>query len=189
MGDTTLTKLIWRVTGVSVGRTSCESCGHDIANLYHLRAPTGETMIVGSECVKSLAESVDIDFDIKIERRLNRAARQWRDNNPPRKTDETREQYINRRLSEMGNAWAGFKLCVKLDFMKVQAVAEVEHAAELAALKAKITSQYSAEFDAYVAALRSIDAEAVNKAHSAIEAATGANRFDYNQPAYKVRKI
>ena len=86
---------------------SCDHCGHSIKQCYEIvETETNRQMTVGSDCVVHLTSS-SIDFENKVkitEKRFKRASAQWRSQKPPKKENETRVEYINRRLVEMDNA-------------------------------------------------------------------------------------
>jgi hypothetical protein len=95
-----MTATQWRVDAVDVGRYHCEGCGHEIVNRYYLTDDLGHSMIVGSECVKQWcghSESLNAN---RLAKRIARAARDWKQT----PSTETREKFINRRLTEMNNA-------------------------------------------------------------------------------------
>jgi hypothetical protein len=89
---------------------SCDHCGHDIRNVFVIEDESGRIMKVGSDCVMMLIGRTETAADVnRYQKRLERAARQWRDAKkrrdfPQPLAGETREQYINRRVSEMTNA-------------------------------------------------------------------------------------
>lgn len=188
----TQTDVIWRLVGIEEGRASCDSCGHDIANLYFVTSNTSEKQIVGSECVKALIDPADVPMFELLKKRRNRAAKQWRDNKPAHKENETREQYINRRLLEMQNVWQGYRACVeaarKDEFTNARRKAADANREQIRAAFEGL-DRYSA---AYYAAMKFQGdlLDAANDAiHERIEFETGSNRFDYNQAAYRIRKI
>jgi hypothetical protein len=87
------------------GLRPCQNCGHDIKEKYTVESESGETLIVGSECVKTLTGKQGA----AITKRVLRAARQWRDRKPAPLPDESREDYIERRVSEMANAMKAYE--------------------------------------------------------------------------------
>lgn len=90
---------------LSKPEATCDNCGHDIAQLFHIHeVDTGRKMTVGSECVSFLLAGQDFASAELMKRRMNRAAAQWRKQQPMPNSGETRTDYINRRVAEMGNA-------------------------------------------------------------------------------------
>ena len=182
----------WRFTGVEQRRTSCELCGHDIAHVYYARSNTGAVIGVGCDCINTL---LDPDERGKVElftRRMNRAAAQWSKKLPAPKDGETRDQYIVRRVTEMGNARAASNAYAAIGhqgFTDARLTARNEHKAELDDLRSKITSNYSAESNAYMQRISEIENAAIDKLHAQVEAKYKANRFDFNRQAWEVRKI
>lgn len=98
----------WTFIGVTEGRSSCEECGHPIRWLFTIRNSEGVTKQVGSECVVHLLAERAWDA-ASLNRRLNRAKAQWKQQKPAAKDGETRTEYIARRLTEMSNALAAHK--------------------------------------------------------------------------------
>lgn len=100
---------------------SCQHCGKGISNVFIIADESGSTMTVGSECVKLLTEGSLTTRETGLaEKRAKRAARQWLDfhkgNSAPKKlANETREQYINRRVAEMGRVGAAYRTRVALE--------------------------------------------------------------------------
>jgi hypothetical protein len=89
---------------------SCDHCGHDIRNVFVIEDENRRIMKVGSDCVMMLTARTEASADVnRYQNRLERAVRQWREAKkrrdfPQPMVDETREQYINRRVGEMANA-------------------------------------------------------------------------------------
>lgn len=94
----------WYFAGVTTEPTSCDHCGQAIKNRYHLYNGLGGTMIVGSDCFQHFLNDGESDKATQAVKRMNRAASQWRKQTPKSRDGETREQYISRRVAEMGNA-------------------------------------------------------------------------------------
>lgn len=89
-------------------RRECDACGTNIKHLYHI-ANGEQRMVVGSECVNQWTAPDQRGDARAAERRANRAAAQWREKRPAPRDGETRAEYINRRVEEMGNAFAASK--------------------------------------------------------------------------------
>lgn len=86
------------------GNDTCRLCGHGIKRLFYVRDLNGATFVVGSECVEAL---LGVEDKTKVElmtKRTNRAARQWKAQEPRARDGETQVDYINRRVAEMTNA-------------------------------------------------------------------------------------
>src|SRR5437762_725652 len=92
---------------------TCESCGHAINWKYALEIEEGTVKILGSDCAAALLADVD---DTLLAKRLRRAARQWNTRKDTRLRDESKEQYVNRRVQEMANARAAWKAAMKLSY-------------------------------------------------------------------------
>lgn len=100
------------------GLRSCENCGHEIKQLYTVQDESGKRLTVGSECVVHLCGRIHAN----LERRAKRASSQWRKQNPKPLKDETRVEYINRRVAEMGRAMAAYNawtVFYKHDFVRM----------------------------------------------------------------------
>jgi hypothetical protein len=90
--------------------SSCENCGHEIRDLYYLsNTDNNKVMVVGSECFKHLLAPNEVVNAEKARKRMERAKRQYRENKPQRKENETKSEYISRRLCEMQNAMIAYK--------------------------------------------------------------------------------
>lgn len=87
------------------GLASCGNCGHEIKQLYTIKSDSGLVLVVGCECVKHLCGKNTFN----LERRVKRAAAQWRKKTPKPRKDESRTNYINRRVAEMGNALTAYE--------------------------------------------------------------------------------
>lgn len=74
----------------------CESCGHEIHNIYTV-SDKDTTLHIGSECVKSLLPSSLLQIIARYERQ---AAKEWREDKPK----EDRGVYITRRIEEKRQA-------------------------------------------------------------------------------------
>lgn len=74
---------------------SCESCGHEIHNIYEVQT-SDSVLHIGSECAKPLLGNV-----AQIIARYGRqATKEWRENKP----DEDRGTFIARRINEKRQA-------------------------------------------------------------------------------------
>lgn len=94
---------------------NCDHCGHAIAQLFFIHdADTGARMTVGCDCVQHFLAPDDLPVAEKADKRLKRAASQWRKQEPPALPNETRTEYINRRVCEMANAWKGYSVWVRI---------------------------------------------------------------------------
>lgn len=83
----------------------CESCGHQIKWKYLVGDNTESSLIVGSECVKSLLSPEERDI---FQRRANAAMREWQKQVPVPHPDEDRATYISRRIAEKTQALAAW---------------------------------------------------------------------------------
>lgn len=84
---------------------TCQNCGHGIAQCFYIQhKETKLTIVVGCECVGHLLTDDHVQSVERNRTRLTRAAAQWRKQLPPALPNETRTEYINRRLKEMDNA-------------------------------------------------------------------------------------
>lgn len=91
----------------------CESCGHDIKWKYLIELDTKATMTVGSDCAETMLSK---DVLETLKRRTNAAKREWRAKLPTPRENETREAYIDRRLTEKSHAvvaWRGYQSLVR----------------------------------------------------------------------------
>lgn len=116
--DTIEATITWTCVSVEHNEAGdgCENCGAGIKNIFVARSNTGATLRVGSECIQTLVSGSSSAKEIVVidvlTKRLNRAISQWRKQLPSALPNETREQYINRRVAEMGNAWKAYRaLC------------------------------------------------------------------------------
>lgn len=182
----------WRFSGVVEGRTSCELCGHEIRRVFYAKSNTGAVIGVGCDCINTLLDPDERDKVELFTRRMTRAAAQWRKKLPAPKDGETRDQYIARRVTEMGNARSAYDAYVAIGWNGFQCAKKSaidEHQAELTELRNKIVSQYSAEAAAYHKRFSEIESAAIDKLHTGIEGKYKSNRFDYNRSPWEVRKI
>lgn len=94
----------------SKGRHSCQSCGHTpINNLYFIRTDQGTELIVGTECAEKL---LGYSSATVLARYVNAAKREWKAQKPAPRENETREDYLTRRVAEKLNArkaWQAWK--------------------------------------------------------------------------------
>lgn len=160
----------------------CDNCGHDIRNIFTISDEQNRHMRVGSECVLLLTANTDAQIEAaKITKRMERASRQWRENKPVRLDGETREQYINRRISEMANAMIAHKYF------------QAEHAKLFT--PRGYNGYWSWTHDMKVAERGQkmglkIERTAVIKRHSdRIAMRFRANPFDFRKPTWDVAKI
>lgn len=188
---------------------TCEHCGHAIKETYWIKDPeTGITMKVGSDCVIQLVQSPDVIKSVQRQTaRYKRATRQWKAQKPPAKPDETREQYINRRVLEMGNALTAFRHSPELQYTKLRKVA-AERLAERGIVYPLSEPHYLVEGvcmegheKSYVVCPRCNEIERKQKSYwqaecdeleklrNEFDAKYQANRFDWNRAIWDVRKI
>lgn len=153
----------WKFVCITQQSATCENCGHAIHNVFHIISSEGTTREVGSECVISVLSPDQTAQAKTAERRLTRAMRQWREQKPVARPNETRDEYIARRLNEMGHAQAAFHAALSTDFFGIS------------------NREYRAS--------KTPMADVFNRLHAEIEQKYAANRFDYNRPSYEVRKI
>lgn len=173
--------------------TSCESCGHYIKEVFVIQS--GETVLkVGSDCVNQFLSQDAIATVELITRRMKRAATQYRKNEPAAKSGESRDEYINRRVAEMGNARAAFN-----------------HIHKMVGTKSKINENgiinrfmcmymptfvkpegYHEKF-VYLEQWREIQgwlgAKRYARNMDRIGKMFNANRYDFDRPVWEVRKI
>lgn len=92
-------------------KAGCEHCGTGIVHGFIIQDEFGTQMRVGSQCMQHFVteDSSSSYAASKLDRRVKRAGNQWRSQKPPRIEGETRKQYINRRVKEMGNAISAAK--------------------------------------------------------------------------------
>lgn len=82
----------------------CDNCGYNpLKNVYFLEGSDGSRITVGSECVFTLLFGADLAVAQQHDKNIKRAGREWRKAYPPPNSNETRENYINRRLIEIPN--------------------------------------------------------------------------------------
>lgn len=78
----------------------CQSCGHEIHNLYEVEITPESSLTVGSECVKKM---LGLTGAQAITRHERRAAKEWREL-AEKPANEERGDYIARRISEQWQA-------------------------------------------------------------------------------------
>ncbi len=84
---------------------SCAHCGYaGLKNIYYLMGSDNIEILVGSECAPHLLSGQDLKEFQNADVNLKKATREWKKQFPPPFPNETREGYINRRLSELPNA-------------------------------------------------------------------------------------
>lgn len=76
---------------------SCESCGHEIHNIYTVQ-DNANTLHIGSECAKPLIGANVAQVIARYERQ---AAKEWKERKPE---NEDRGTYIARRINEKRQA-------------------------------------------------------------------------------------
>lgn len=141
---------------------TCQNCGHHpITRCFHIEhIETGRKMHVGSECIVSLLKPDDVPNFKTADRRLNRAFEQWQRQNPPALDGETQGAYVTRRVKEMGKA---------MDAHKEWTAARAE------------TAGYNQ--------LMGEDYSFTEHLKADIEKHYGANRYDFDDKTWNVRKV
>lgn len=87
----------------------CEHCNADIKHIFVIQDEFGVKMHVGSECVKTLTNGAIVRVVASLEKIAKSAASQWRKRSPAPRRNETREEYINRRVAEMPNSHHAYR--------------------------------------------------------------------------------
>lgn len=141
---------------------TCQNCGHHpITRCFHIEhVETGRRMHVGSECIVSLLRPDDVVNFNMADRRMNRAFDQWQRQNPPALDGETQGAYVTRRVKEMGRAMDAHK--------------------EWTVTRAEIT-----KYDD----LMGTDYSYMEYVLVDIEKRYGANRYDFDDKTWNVRKV
>lgn len=167
----------WICTGSQYSETShsCEHCAHGINNLFFIRnTETGACMVVGSDCVQHFCSVEGVASAAKLSKRITRANRQWRENKPARRENETKEAYVNRRLVEMANAMKAFNAWQALFQNRTVSIWSITRKR----LQEKGLPQTGDNAHAEQIAF-----------YSEFEATHQANMFDFNRAIWDVRKI
>jgi hypothetical protein len=160
----------------------CDHCGHSIRVLCEIEhAETGQRMTVGTDCVRSFVSPPQAETAERVAKRYQRAARQWRSKMPLPLEGETREQYIARRVSEMGNA-----LPAGREWMHWAAKSVPDRCFRINA-RARRWFGLGYQHNPYY---WPFDYPVINsRKHQRIERKYGANRFDYTRPMWELKLI
>lgn len=178
----------WRLSGYNAnGHNSCYLCGHDIKREFHVQSNTGEHRVVGSECIDTLLSPDERNKVELFKRRASRAAKQWKDNLPVRRENETREQYISRRLAEMPNARRAYNAYLaKSTEITANHTRMFRECDERLKALFKVRSATNREYDNLI---QKVYFDASNQILLDIEKNFTANRFDFVRAPWEVRKI
>lgn len=117
-----------KITLIELGNrktsSNCEHCGREIMNRYTVQFSDGENeyaMIVGADCAKALLGE---KFNTSpMEQRRKKAESEWKKQTPKPRKDETKEEYVNRRIVEKGNAYSAWLKWQKLNAGKLARIA------------------------------------------------------------------
>lgn len=186
-----------RVEQLATVSSHCENCGHAIAQCYFIEhIDTAQQMRVGCECVVLLLlPGQKISFDL-ARRRLNRAEAQWTRQVPAPRAGETRDQYINRRIREAGNAldahkeWTATLANDTLESMAEQALKKQRYQNPLHYCFGKPPSEETRQqrkgLIAAWDALLDIECKAVIRR---FEEKWCASHFDFSRPTWEVKNL
>lgn len=179
---------------------TCENCGHAIAQVFYVHdTDTGAQLAVGSECVVHLLTGEEKQTADLLRKRMQRAAAQWRKNEPARRNREVRTDYINRRVVEMGNALKAYKAWAALmSDPRLRQGGSAQRASKFAKrflerCGVEVPKANSSEYLRYYTLVRWVSeaysSHLYDKLHRRIEKQTCANRYDYTRAIWDVRKI
>ncbi len=173
---------------------TCDNCGHGIAQLFFIRDDESEKqMTVGSECVNHLLSGQETTSADLLRRRMQRAATQWRNHEPPARYGESRADYINRRAREMGNALRAYKAWAALPRTRTNLLAIEKRIFRMNNII--VPSSINDESYYIYRALHEMVLNVISKRQSdrvfrQIERKYNANRYDFiNRSVWDVRKI
>lgn len=79
---------------------TCEACGKTIAHIFTLESTDGQCVRVGSECANQIIGIGNLQHMKQVQKLSQLAAAQWRKGGVIAYKDETREQYITRKVAE-----------------------------------------------------------------------------------------
>ena len=168
---------------------TCENCGHDIKQCFVIEADNGAQMIVGSDCVESFLSADNRDAFKTYETRRKRAESQWRKNVPEKKENETRAEYVARRIEEMGNARKAYKVWAAISDRRSRNFQSVAKLALLRLEQKGITSpekRYGEDWWKWSEIVRQEENAIFDEL---ISIPQKANRHDYMNSWYKVIRL